>query len=181
MKRFRRWLFNGLAVLSLLLCMATAVMWFAVSSSRGSFGIDYASSPAATQYNFVAYPGGLFFSLYLPSRIANGSARGLHVAWYRAQPGIYVDKPSDAVLGFAYQTSYEMPGGAVLSRLDIPYWFIIALTLVSTLVSSMLLLFRSANRLRQQLDLNCCVHCGYDLRATPDRCPECGTVPKKGD
>ncbi len=43
------------------------------------------------------------------------------------------------------------------------------------LLSGLLLAWRIA-RWRRLRPPGCCVNCGYDLRATPDRCPECGTV-----
>jgi hypothetical protein len=58
-----------------------------------------------------------------------------------------------------------------LGALTVPYWALIGISLPAPLLT----LTRStygASRRRQGR----CAVCGYDLRATPDRCPECGTA-----
>ena len=51
--------------------------------------------------------------------------------------------------------------------------FSMGLPLIVPLVLPALWLVR--RRLRRTRDAGLCLRCGYDLRATPDRCPECGT------
>lgn len=56
-------------------------------------------------------------------------------------------------------------------------WFFPMTIYVSTIVVGIASVgaFRRARRLSRQLNGNC-AQCGYDLCATPDRCPECGRV-----
>jgi hypothetical protein len=61
---------------------------------------------------------------------------------------------------------------AFVARATIPLWFVsLGLSVAPTLW-----LFR---RKVNELDPDHCAVCGYDLRATSDRCPECGTAMKR--
>jgi hypothetical protein len=62
-----------------------------------------------------------------------------------------------------------------LRQLVVPYWVLA----VGVLLTPGIWLRRRLRR--QRLSENQCRTCGYDLRATPQRCPECGTTPAKTD
>lgn len=65
-------------------------------------------------------------------------------------------------LGFGYGSAYGV---------FVPYWFMIALLLVVPAVW-----WRQSKRLQRWAATGCCIKCGYDLRASKERCPECGTA-----
>jgi hypothetical protein len=61
-------------------------------------------------------------------------------------------------------------------RVVVPYWL---LALAFAIAPAWRLWTRARRRAARRRGLNLCVRCGYDLRATPDRCPECGTEPTR--
>ena len=70
-------------------------------------------------------------------------------------------------LGFGWTSSQ------ILRMMAVPNWFF-ALASCSLGVA----ILYASKRPHRLLRKHQCHSCGYDLRATPDRCPECGTVPR---
>jgi hypothetical protein len=56
-----------------------------------------------------------------------------------------------------------------------PFW----LPCIGLFVLPAYQLYSFHRALRRRLEIGLCQRCGYDLRATPDRCPECGTAASK--
>jgi len=60
---------------------------------------------------------------------------------------------------------------AMATKLAIPYWLVAILTAVWPAMR-----IRSILRRWRRVRLNLCIDCGYDLRASSGKCPECGAA-----
>jgi hypothetical protein len=82
--------------------------------------------------------------------------------------------PSNAIVeGWHRNVPFQPPAAPKTDSwfFRFPLWFPLALAAIVPL-RRLLLILREHVRLRRGL----CKCCGYDIRATPNRCPECGTM-----
>ncbi len=84
--------------------------------------------------------------------------------------------PGDTTLGFRFLSearSMQRNGRPVriyeINAIGVPYFAIALLSAIPPAIA-----IRHWQRHRATLRKGLCPFCGYDLRATPDRCPECG-------
>jgi hypothetical protein len=199
MKRFRRWTWNVSAGVSLVLSVAVCGLW--VRSYQRVDGFSYGwdiSPPGSTaSVNSWANRGTV---VLITARGDGPSAAEPRTGWGSwSLPDVGSDDYENnrmpaRRLGFGYEEWVEHPQrvfGMLRSRIgeehrgppaprepetrcsryDAPCWFPVAVTAVAP---AAWLRSRKRKPLRKA---GLCPACGYDLRASPDRCPECGAVP----
>ena len=180
-------LLNVLTALSLLLCVAVCGLW--VRSYRAD---DGGSLSRYRSYNVASRAGrvALWVSTrcewqYAPNRAGNQSVNETTYAISRRWTGDRRRCPLSLAFTLALggdsfavaRDEVDGSGGTVhmafgerYSYVYFPHWCLAAALAVPA-VAGMLLARRGRGR-----NPTLCQRCGYDLRATSDRCPECGNA-----
>ena len=102
-----------------------------------------------------------------------------NVQWGRSPLGARARERRWSVPGITYyaRPAQSTAGGTLWSgtrSLAASWWLITLLTAILPGIWARAMWVRWRNGYRRRRDL--CHACGYDLRATPDRCPECGNA-----
>jgi hypothetical protein len=125
------------------------------------------------------------FSLAEPKARAELSEQrpsGIHVKWNTHRPEDLLNLGWDQTrwrrMGFALQTFKSSSVSSVSSTTSVaaPFWF---LAMPFAIGPTLWVVAARRRRLSQQRGL--CPNCHYDLRMTPQRCPECGWTARLND
>ena len=184
--RMWRWLMNLTAVLSLALAIAAAVFWV-----RSQWFLDSAiiQDARSDRVEITTRPGTMDLVLRFLSHDPNpvSFAQFNSVRWgspMYTRPGSIVAHQQIGVVrpghnaewvhgGFGF-FEHRWSDNYVTCSATAPFWFITLAILVLPLCVGVRFL-RQERRAEHRL----CRCCGYDLRATSERCPECGSVPQE--
>jgi hypothetical protein len=184
MQRLKRRLSKLVCILSLFVCLSTIAVW-AWSICFSPFGIVALRSGQLTLFNCgfgqlamlrvtnAPNPDGIrWFEGYfldgifgLPSAPGAFSTNTTEPDWHvRFLGGEYLSGRQQYLVNGQHELICDS------SLLVIPCWLVCVAT-----GWPMWFVIRDIRR-RFRRPPGFCSHCGYDLRATPDRCPECGTT-----
>jgi hypothetical protein len=194
MHRLARTLFTLCSAVSLLLFVASLVLWvrsygrqdiLRVARSGAVIGQpppDSAVAPFASRV-LMSKPGRLeaaAFHVNVPDATATPGGTPAAVAWEPWGPDFYITPVAPAVPGrprtetWWFNASAVEVGENAYAYVTIPYWSLLA---SSGLLPALWLRRRRREwRSAARALAGSCTSCGYDLRATPGRCPECGAA-----
>ena len=190
----RRKFFNLLSALSLLLCAATVVLWVRSYNVSDIVRRDFRRISINTQSGHSVELRSAGGGLTVTTAAYHNSDPDLRLwrtplisaevswAWTADEKPIYPQlvptglSRSWSNAGFAWmECSFRTSWFIAYDEQSalVPYWFVaMGATVIPLLrLSRVLTSRRQFARRRGER----CRLCGYDLRATPDRCPECGT------
>jgi hypothetical protein len=202
MRRLLRILLNAATVLSLLLCVAAAALWVRSVSAEDQIGWESVGETSGSTVNDVQWTvragRGVLAFVRRHQTVTFGSPeqaiafehqqRGR--AGFAASTGPVTSPLADGGplfgLGsvnwqrFGFGTTSQNWSEGITSYVQrsvfAPTWA--AVVLFGLLPARWLVGFLVRRRHRQ---VGHCPTCNHDLRATPDRCPECGTIPVPSD
>ena len=170
----RRRLLNLLTALSLLLCLAACGLWV-----RGYWVKDLVGWPRANGHATLASNRGQFVLIVMRHQEPERYYRPAGFYYRRVQVSHYspLTDYQNPLLTVHFQrlrfSSHTWRSQTPESQtwLKVPHYAVAAVTAALPLAAA----YRHAAR-RRRGGRGLCPSCGYDLRATPDRCPECGTA-----
>ena len=160
--------FTLTSLASLLMCMATVVLWVLSYPPSGRRGWTWPRREVAGTIRWTTFTqnrGDASLAFNTMTRRFDPLAPTAHwsIGWY----GLSVAEHRDRGTGFLQWQVYHRNMVCLCAAL--PLWW---------LVTTFQRYRRNAGRNGHHI----CRRCGYDLRATPGRCPECGTpVPKTAE